>query len=240
MRPSAERPPSGRGAAAPDTLAGAEAMPAVERVGSAGASAAAPAGPPDERATGASAGPATGTATSRDREVAASPTLDGEPPASTCRDGEPAAALSRGGEPAATPVSPWADRWDALVRRLVAGGSIAALVKELALQAGVVRHVPAAEATGPERWVLAVEREPLRNPVLADKLAAALTAEQGSPVVLELTPGVPADSPALRDAAERQRRQRQAEAVIQQDPLVRTLLAQFPSARLVPGSVKPV
>jgi DNA polymerase III subunit gamma/tau len=40
-------------------------------------------------------------------------------------------------------------------------------------------------------------------------------------------------------AAERERRQQEAERIIQNDPLVQDLLAQFPGARIVPGSIKP-
>jgi DNA polymerase-3 subunit gamma/tau len=59
-------------------------------------------------------------------------------------------------------------------------------------------------------------------------------------VRLQLLPGVAADSPARRDAAERARRQREAESAIHNDPLVRDLMAQFKTARIVPGSIKPL
>ena len=51
--------------------------------------------------------------------------------------------------------------------------------------------------------------------------------------------GAVTDSPARREAAERERRQREAEDLIRNDPLVQEMLAQFPSARIVPGSIKP-
>ena len=73
-----------------------------------------------------------------------------------------------------------------------------------------------------------------------DKLAAALSAHLGSPVVLEVQAGQPGDTPALRDAAERNRRQALAEATIQQDPVVQELMSQFKTARIVPGSIKPL
>jgi hypothetical protein len=85
-----------------------------------------------------------------------------------------------------------------------------------------------------------VERESLRAPALRDKLAAALAAALGMPLQLELEAGVPDDNPARRDAAERQRRQAAAEAAIQADPVVRELLSQFKTARIVPGSIKPL
>ena len=90
------------------------------------------------------------------------------------------------------------------------------------------------------RWTLQVERETLRAPALADRLAAALTDLTGAAVTVAVQAGVPADSPARREAAERERRQRAAEAAIHGDPLVQELLAQFPGAQIVPGSIKPV
>jgi DNA polymerase-3 subunit gamma/tau len=47
------------------------------------------------------------------------------------------------------------------------------------------------------------------------------------------------DTPAKRIAAERQRRQQEAEKIIRNDPLVQEMLAQFKTARIVPGSIKP-
>jgi DNA polymerase III subunit gamma/tau len=142
--------------------------------------------------------------------------------------------------PAASPTpvpAALGDRWSALVRRLAEAGSISALVRELAWQGGL-RDVD--DSAAPPRWTLVVERESLRSPALCDKLAAALTTEIGVAVELRVEPGVPADSPARRDHAERLRRQAEAEAVIGSDPLVAGLLAQFKGARIVPGSIKPI
>jgi DNA polymerase-3 subunit gamma/tau len=60
-----------------------------------------------------------------------------------------------------------------------------------------------------------------------------------APLKLEVEAGAVTDSPAKREAAERDRRQREAEDLIRNDPLVQEMLAQFPSARIVPGSIKP-
>ena len=60
-----------------------------------------------------------------------------------------------------------------------------------------------------------------------------------APVQLQLEAGVAEDSPARRDAAERARRQAEAEQIIHDDPLVQALMAQYKTARIVPGSVKP-
>jgi DNA polymerase-3 subunit gamma/tau len=58
-------------------------------------------------------------------------------------------------------------------------------------------------------------------------------------VQIALEPGQPTDTPATRDAAERARRQAAAEATIESDPVVRELLGQFKTARIVPGSIRP-
>ncbi|MDP1935893.1 MAG: DNA polymerase III subunit gamma/tau [Hylemonella sp.] len=129
------------------------------------------------------------------------------------------------------------DRWYTLVKPLCEDGTLGALTRELALQGGLVAIDTAAT---PPRWHLCVERETLRSPVLRDKLAAVLAEALGQPVQLELQPGVPEDTPARREAAERQRRQAAAEAAIHADPLARELLAQFKTARIVPGSIKPL
>jgi len=137
----------------------------------------------------------------------------------------------------AAPSSPLGDRWHTLARKLADDGAIVALTRELAWQAGLVAID---EATVPPRWRLCVEREALRQPALRDKLAAALAAELGAPVELEVEPGTPEDSPLRRDAADRSRRQAEAEETIRTDPVVRELLGQFKTARIVPGSIKPL
>jgi DNA polymerase-3 subunit gamma/tau len=85
-----------------------------------------------------------------------------------------------------------------------------------------------------------VERESLRTDSLRDKLAAALSAEEGKPHQLVLEAGVPGDSVARREAWERLRRQAEAEQLIRDDPAVKDLLTQFKTARIVPGTVKPL
>jgi DNA polymerase-3 subunit gamma/tau len=122
------------------------------------------------------------------------------------------------------------------VQRLVAAGAITAMVRELAMQAECVRAVDSAAA---RHLMLRVERENLRAPALRDRLQTAATQLEGRPVQLEIEAGAAVDSPAVRDAAERDRRQADAERVIQDDPLVKALMAQYKTARIVPGSVKP-
>ncbi len=139
--------------------------------------------------------------------------------------------------PAALVPTALGGQWRALVERLAAAGAIAALVRELAWQAGLETVDDTAQ---PPCWQLRVERESLRTDALRDKLAAALQAELGHPVRLLLLAGAPGDSPARRDAAERAARQRRAEQTIRDDPLVQALMAQFKTARIVPGSIKPL
>ena len=120
--------------------------------------------------------------------------------------------------------------------RLIESGSIAALVRELAWQA---QCVAIDDAASPPVWRLQVEREMLRGPAHADKLQAALAELLAQPVRIELLAGPARDTPAERDTLLRARRQAQAEQTIHGDPLVRSLMAQYSTARIVPGSVKP-
>jgi DNA polymerase-3 subunit gamma/tau len=128
------------------------------------------------------------------------------------------------------------ERWNELVRRLIDTAAVSGLVRELAWQSVLV----AIESGAPVAWHLRVEHEALRSAGLRDKLAAAVSEAIGAPLRLVLEAGTPADSPAQREAAERQRRQRQAEQTIHDDPVVRELMSQFKSARIVPGSIKPL
>jgi DNA polymerase III subunit gamma/tau len=132
--------------------------------------------------------------------------------------------------------TPLGDRWAGIVAMLVQQQAISALVRELAMQAQLVEQQDGAEPL----WRLRVERESLRATGLVDKLRTALVDALGiGPLRLEVEGGSVTDSPARRDAAERDRRQREAEDLIRNDPLVQDMLAQFPSARIVPGSIKP-
>ncbi len=155
---------------------------------------------------------------------------------------EPAQPAFVAAAPVAAPVADTAlaDRWQALVLEMIGAGSIAALVRELAWQAGLVAVEKASGQSGPATWRLAVAREPLRGAALIDKLSQALAAKLGERVNLVVEAGQPSDTPAARDAAERARRQAEAQATIENDPVVRALLAQFGTARIVPGSIRPV
>jgi len=131
-----------------------------------------------------------------------------------------------------------ADRWAELVQRMVQAGTIVAMVRELAMQAECTAIVVGgAEAM---EWRLRVERENLRAPALRDRLQAAMADALQARVRLEIEAGAAVDTPAERALEERRRRQAEAEQVIHDDPLVKALLAQYKTARIVPGSVKPL
>jgi DNA polymerase-3 subunit gamma/tau len=155
----------------------------------------------------------------------------------------PAAVIAR--EPA--PVVPTAnvamlqptalgERWSVLFDEMLRSASISALTRELAFQSECIEVA----SDGPAAlWRLRVERESLRAPAQRDKLQAAMALALGAPVRLEVELGRAQDSPSLRATAERDRRQREAERIIHDDPLVKALMQQYRTARIVPGSIKP-
>nr|HET7860696.1 DNA polymerase III subunit gamma/tau [Caldimonas sp.] len=172
----------------------------------------------------------------RSEPAVAAPVAAAAAPAAAARAAEPQRAAS---DPTRTVAEGGAaaDLWCALVGRLVAAGAVAAMVRELAMQAECVRVTGA----GAERtWHVRVERENLRTPALRERLQAAASEAEGHPVRLEIEAAPVADTPAARDAAERERRQAAAERAIEEDPLVRALMSQYKTARIVPGSVKPL
>ena len=113
------------------------------------------------------------------------------------------------------------------------------LARELALQGALVAASAPGPGEGAPAWTLEVEHEPLRGEALADKLREAIAVELGTALLLRVVPGPALDSPARREAAERERRQEAAEQAIHDDPVVLDLMAQFPGARIVPGSIRP-
>jgi len=122
------------------------------------------------------------------------------------------------------------DFWHALVQQMVAAERITALVRELALQSQLVGR-------DTQEWLLRIERESLHNPTARERLEQAL-AESGHAVRLSLEVGRVMDSPAKRAAALAAQRQREAEAIILNDPFVQKMMRQF-EAKIVPGSLKP-
>jgi DNA polymerase-3 subunit gamma/tau len=144
---------------------------------------------------------------------------------------QPEVGASQEGDAAAL-----ANRWDALVREPAVSGALAGLARELAWQSVLA----ATEPGDPPVWRLTVAHDALCRPALQDKLEQALAAQLGQRVRLALQTGPIAQSPSQRDALARERRQQAAEAEVQGDPLVQGLLARFPGARLIPGSIRPV
>jgi len=117
----------------------------------------------------------------------------------------------------------WAER--------IAPLNLVGMTGELARQA---QALGCQTVDGREVWTLRVERESLRAPALVAKLEAALEAR------LDIQAGIAEDSIALRTVARAEAQQRAAEDLAAQHPMTRTLLAQFPSARILPGSVQPL
>jgi DNA polymerase-3 subunit gamma/tau len=128
-------------------------------------------------------------------------------------------------------------RWYALIGQCGEAGLLIAMVRALAMQSELI----ACDSDGDvHTWRLSVGLETLRNPALAEKLAVVLRGQTGQDIRLLVEMGEPQDSPLRRDAAEADRRQRAAIDDIQSDPTVRALLAQFQTARILPGSIKPL
>jgi DNA polymerase-3 subunit gamma/tau len=132
---------------------------------------------------------------------------------------------------------PVSDRWAELVAQLNAKGLIAALVRELAMQSQCTAQQ---EANGVSAWQLLVDRESLRTDSNRDRLAQAMSQHLGMEVSLVVDRGAAFNTPAQRDQVAREMRQQQAEQLIENDGLVQGLLAQYPGARIVPGSVRPL
>ncbi|HEU4459449.1 MAG TPA: DNA polymerase III subunit gamma/tau [Methylibium sp.] len=144
-------------------------------------------------------------------------------------------AATAAASPASFEPTPAGDRWAALVRELVAAETITALPRALALQAQCLSL-----DDDEHRVVLRTDSDSLRQSAHLQKLQAALAAKLGHPVEIEMRAGPVSDSVALRDAAERTRRQSEAQQAIDNDPLVIQLTARYPGARIVPGSVRPL
>ncbi|MFM2068040.1 MAG: hypothetical protein RLZZ584_2949 [Pseudomonadota bacterium] len=150
--------------------------------------------------------------------------------------------------PGPTPAQPAAPhdalttRWLALVQPLLDAARLSGFVRELAWQSQCLActgdDTPGAGL--PVQLTLRVGRESLRQPPLRDRLQGQLAELLGRAVLIEIQAGVVQDSAALRDAAARARRQADAEALVHGHPRVQTLLARFPGAFVVPGSIRPL
>jgi len=132
---------------------------------------------------------------------------------------------------------PLSDLWAETVSSLQTKGLIAALVRELAIQAQCV-----AQATDGvcSVWQLRVERESLCGDANRERLSQALAQHLACEVRIEIDKGVATNTPAQRDQVARELRQQEAERLIERDALVRQLLQSHPGARIVAGSVRPL
>jgi DNA polymerase-3 subunit gamma/tau len=147
---------------------------------------------------------------------------------------EPAAAVAQTLVGPAVDSPPLGDEWERIVLALEAGGHVQALARELALQSELVDRQAHA-------WRLRVPQGTLAQDTPRERLRVALAQYLGLPEGWQLAVEVgPApDSPAQRRAAARQARQQAAEAAIQGDPLVQSLMRDW-GATIVPGSIHPV
>ena len=127
--------------------------------------------------------------------------------------------------------TPEGDFWFSVVQALVDSEAIAAMVRELALQAQLIGR-------DTDQWLLRVERESLNQPTTKERLVAALR-NAGHDITLAVEIGRVTDNPARRVRAALEARQLGAEKIIFQDPLVQALMRDF-GAKIVPGSIKPL
>ena len=148
-----------------------------------------------------------------------------------------APVLAPAAQPSATVIlnSPLGDVWTALVNRMVAADMVGGLVRELALQSELCSQADSL-------WTLRVERESLIQAAAPDKLQQALQSalqDSGQMPRLVVELGPVSDSPARRNAAAAQERQRLAEESIHNDPFVQDMMRDW-GAKIVPGSIKPL
>lgn len=128
--------------------------------------------------------------------------------------------------------------WHRQVMQLCQQGLVAALVRELAMQAQCLAHQPA-QGSQPASWLLRVERESLCTDANQERLRAALGTALQTEAELRIEKGKAQFTPAVKEQAIREARQRAAQRLIETDPLVRELMGQFPGAQIVAGSVRP-
>ena len=137
-------------------------------------------------------------------------------------------------QPAVPAQSPLGDVWSRLVGELIATEAVVALTRELALQSELSRQEG-------RLWRLQVEFQSLNQAAACEKLQAALQAllNADPPIKLEVEIGPVTDTPARRNTAAQQQRQRLAEEVVSNHPYVRDLMLNW-GAKLAPGGIKPI
>jgi DNA polymerase III subunit gamma/tau len=127
--------------------------------------------------------------------------------------------------------TPEGDFWFDVVQQLVAAEAVTALVRELALQSQLL-------AREGDVWRLSVDSESLARPGTCERLQAALHAA-GHGVRLQVGQATVTDSPAKRLAQAAAAKMDAAIELIQNDPLVQSLVRDF-DAKIVPGSIQPL
>ncbi|HEY4664176.1 MAG TPA: DNA polymerase III subunit gamma/tau C-terminal domain-containing protein, partial [Comamonas sp.] len=127
--------------------------------------------------------------------------------------------------------TPLGDIWHAIVTQLDEAQAISALVRELAMQSELV-------AQDGGVWSLRVQRTSLNQTMPRERLLKALTGIAAC-TSLHVENGSVSDTPALRNKAHAEARQKQAEAIVMNDPHVQHL-QQTLGATIVPGSIRPV
>ncbi len=147
---------------------------------------------------------------------------------------QPAAKAADSTAPVVVVKTVLGNEWSDIVGQLITAEAVNALTRELALQSELC-------AREGHTWTLRVERQSLNQPAACEKLQAALqallNAEPAIQVLIEVGPV--ADTPARRNLAAQQERQRQAEELIQNDPFVQDMVRNW-GGKVVPGSIKPV
>ena len=126
------------------------------------------------------------------------------------------------------------DFWAEIVDDLLARQAISALAREVALQSQMVARD---DSVQPAHWLLRVESGSLNQAGALERLRAAL-ADGGHDVKLTLELGVVSDTPGRRIAAVKQRRLKQAEALLREDPALMPAFQSF-GGTIVPGSLQP-
>lgn len=128
---------------------------------------------------------------------------------------------------------PLGEAWGQMVNQLVAAEAVAALTRELGLQSEL-------RSQDGGLWTLRVERESLNQAAAREKLQAALQTHLGDPALkLAVEVGPVTDTPARRNGAAAAERQRAAEELIHNDPLVQDMMRDW-GAKIVPGSIRPL
>jgi DNA polymerase III subunit gamma/tau len=123
------------------------------------------------------------------------------------------------------------EAWVQLVQQLLDAQAVQGLVQQLAVQSQCVEK-------GASHLTLRIGQPSLKSDNTRDELQAALqTLGRSEALVIEVGPVQ--DSWAKRNTAKLEARQKQAEALITQDPWVQELVAQW-GAKIVPGSIKAV